>query len=249
MSVVLVTGGTGTLGRALVPLLQAAGHDVRVLSRRADPKIPAGTAAAQGDVRTGAGVPAAVAGVDVVVHAASNPRRQVRETEVEGARHVAAAAAAGGAHLIYVSIVGVDRHRYPYYKAKLAAERVVADSGAPWTVFRATQFHDLLHLMLRSRIFIRTPNLRFQPVDVNEVARRLAELVAQPSAGLAPDFGGPEILGIRELAQAHREATGHQTRLVPVPARGFLGDFDAGRHLTPEHRNGTLTWRDWLAGR
>ena len=249
MATVLVTGGTGTLGRAVVPLLLAAGHDVRVLSRRADPRLPAGVAGWQGDVLTGVGVDDAVDGCDVVLHAASNPRRNARETEEAGARHVGSAAKGAGAHLLYVSIVGVDRHRLPYYRAKLAAERIVADSGADWTVLRATQFHDLIDLFLGRGVFVRTRHLRFQPVEVGEVAARLAELVAGGAQGLAPDFGGPEVLSIRELAETRRIATGLRTRLVPLPAVGFLADFDAGRHLTPDHRAGTGTWQQWLDNR
>ena len=249
MPVVLVTGGTGTLGRAVVPRLVAAGHEVRVLSRREHPPVPTGVAAFRGDVRTGAGVEAAVQGADVLVHAASDPRGKARETEVEGTRQVAAAAAAAEAHLSYVSIVGVDRHRFPYYRAKRAAELLVADSGAPWTVLRATQFHDLLHAVLSSPLFIRTPNLRFQPVEVTEVADRLVDLAGGAPLGLAPDFGGPDVLDIRRLAESHRVATGRRTRLVRIPALGFVADFDAGVHLTPQHRAGTRTWLDWLAER
>lgn len=250
MAVVLVTGGTGTLGRAVVPLLLAAGHDVRVLSRRSAPTVPAGVTALSGDVRTGAGVGPATEGADVVIHAASSPRRRARETEVEGARHVATAARAAGAHLVYVSIVGVDRHRYSYYRAKRAAEVVVAESGANWSVLRATQFHDLLELFFRSGWFFRTPRLRFQPVDVTEVARRLCDVALGTPSGLVADFGGPEVRTVRQLVEERRELTGSRTRLVRVPARGFLADFDAGLHLTPDHRDGTITWRDWLeAGR
>jgi uncharacterized protein YbjT (DUF2867 family) len=189
-------------------------------------------------------------GCDTVIHAASNPRRHVRETEEAGARNVAAAAKRAGAHLLYVSIVGVDQHRYFYYRAKLAAERIVADSGADWTVLRATQFHELIDMFLSRGMFIRTRHLRFQPVEVREVAARLVELAACPGQGLAPDFGGPEILSISELAEARRAVTGRSTRLVPLPALGFLADFDAGRHLTPDHRAGAGTWQQWLeAGR
>jgi uncharacterized protein YbjT (DUF2867 family) len=246
---VLVTGATGSLGRALVPLLLADGHDVRVLSRRADPVVTPGAVAIRGDVRTGDGIAAAVAGADVVVHAATSPRRQVQETEVEGTRHIASAAAAGRVHLIYVSIVGVDRHRFAYYRAKRSAERVVESAGGGWTILRATQFHDLIDQVLRSGLFIRTPHMRFQPVARTEVARRLADLVTGPPLGLAPDFGGPEILDIRELAAVRREVRGRAARLVPVPAFGFLADFDAGFQLAPEHREGTLTWRAWLEAR
>ena len=249
MATVLVTGGTGTLGRAVVPLLLQAGHDVRVLSRQASPRVRDGVAAWQGDVLTGTGVEAAVDGSDVVIHAASNPRRHVRETEEAGARHVAAAAKQAGAHVLYVSIVGVDRHRFPYYRAKLAAERIVAGSGADWTVLRATQFHELIDMFLGRSTFIRTRHLRFQPVDVREVAARLTALVAGPAQGLAPDFGGPEVLSIRELAETRQSVTGRSTRLLPLPAVGFLADFDAGRHLTPDHRAGTGTWRQWLEQR
>ena len=249
MAAVLVTGGTGTLGRALVPLLVSAYDEVRVLSRRSAPRLADGAAAWTGDVRTGAGVDAATEGVQAVIHAASSPRRDARETEEEGARHVAAAARRAGAHLLYVSIVGVDRHRFPYYRAKYAAEQVVAGSGADWTVLRATQFHELIDQFLSGRAFVRTRHLAFQPVDVGEVAARLVELAAVPAQGPAPDFGGPEILGIRELAEARRDVTGRRTRLVPVPALGFLADYDAGRHLAPDHRCGTRTWRQWLAER
>src|SRR5947209_4230730 len=142
MATVLVTGGTGVLGSYLVPRLVARGHEVRRLSRHAS-----GPDAVRGDVRTGEGIDAAVAGCDVVVHAATSQRRS-RETEVKGTRHVVDAARKADAHVIYVSIVGVDRHRIPYYKAKWAAEQVVEASNARWTILRATQFHDLLDRIL-----------------------------------------------------------------------------------------------------
>ncbi len=122
----------------------------------------------------------------MVVHAASNPRRRAKETEIEGARQVAAAARDAGAHVLYVCIVGVDRHRYGYYRAKHAAERPSPTSGARWTIPRATQFHDLLHRALGSGWFVRTPDLRFQPVDVAGVARRSAQIAPGPRSGTRP---------------------------------------------------------------
>jgi uncharacterized protein YbjT (DUF2867 family) len=250
MAAVVVTGGTGTLGRVLVPKLLAQGHGVSVLSRRSAPRLPPGAVACLGDVRTGDGVEAAIEGAGVVIHAASSPRRQARETEESGARTVAAAARRTGAHLVYVSIVGVDRHRFPYYRAKYAAEQIVAGSGADWTVLRATQFHELIDTVLGRGVFIRTRHMRFQPVDVGEVAARLVELAGEPAQGLAPDFGGPEVLGIGELADTRREVTGRRTRLLPVPVLGgALADYDAGHHLTPQHRSGVRTWREWLSAR
>jgi uncharacterized protein YbjT (DUF2867 family) len=150
-------------------------------------------------------------------------------------------------HLIYVSIVGVDRSRFPYYKAKREAERLVESSGMGWSIQRATQFHDLLDQFLSGRVFVRTPNLSFQVVDAGEVAGRLADLVEAGPSARAPDFGGPQVLNIRELANARREATGRAARLIPVPPLGPLRDFDAGHHLCPDHRSGRTTWRQWLA--
>jgi uncharacterized protein YbjT (DUF2867 family) len=173
MAAVVVTGGTGTLGRALVPALLARGHRVSVLSRRTAPRLPTGAVARLGDVRTGDGIEAAIEGAGVVIHAASSPRRRARETEECGARSGAAAARRAGAHRVYVSIVGVDHHRFPYYRAKYAAEQIVARSGVDWTVLRATQFHELIDSALGRGVFIRTRHMRFQPVDVGEVAARL----------------------------------------------------------------------------
>jgi uncharacterized protein YbjT (DUF2867 family) len=249
MATVLVTGGTGTLGRTLVPRLVAVGHDVRVLSRRTAPSVPPGATALRADVRTGEGVAEASSGADVVVHAASSPMRHMRATEVEGARHVADAAGEAGAHLVYVSIVGVDASRYPYYRAKCDAERIVSGAGARWTVQRATQFHDLLDLVLSKGWFIRTPSLAFQVVDVGEFADRLVTVVGGEPQGHAADFGGPEILPVVELNRQRADVTGRRARLVPVPRVGFLREFDEGRHHAPEHRDGRVTWGEWLRAR
>ncbi|MFL6240318.1 MAG: SDR family oxidoreductase [Actinomycetes bacterium] len=246
MARVLVTGGTGTLGRELVPRLLAEGHDVQVLSRSSHPEIDRRAAAVQGDVLSPEQVLRAVTGSDAVVHAATG-RRHVRATEVEGTRHVAEAARRCNAHVIYVSIVGVDRHRFPYYRYKYAAEQELVASGAACTVLRATQFHPLIAAFLSRGLFIRTPRLAFQPVDPAEVAARLTQLVSARPAGYAPDFGGPEVLSIRNIVRTRADITGRRARLVPTPGVGFLRDFDAGTQLCPDHREGTVTWAEWLA--
>ncbi|HMC43184.1 MAG TPA: NAD(P)H-binding protein [Acidimicrobiales bacterium] len=246
MARVLVTGGTGTLGRYLVPRLLAKGHEVRVLSRRPAPSLPAGATASRGDVLTGEGVAAAVSGTDAVVHAATSAQRRARATEVQGTTHVLGACRGAGAHLLYVSIVGVDRHRFPYYRAKRAAEELVQSSGVGWTIQRATQFHELLDLFLGFRVLPTTPNLAFQLVDAGEVSDRLVELVEKGPTALAPDFGGPEILPLREINATRRQETGKRAVLVPVPRVGFMRDFEEGRHHCPDRREGRITWREWL---
>lgn len=152
-------------------------------------------------------------------------------------------------HLVYVSIVGVDRHRFRYYNAKWEAEQIVESCTVPWTIQRATQFHDLLDLFLSYPLVIETSNLAFVVVDAGEVAARLADLVEAGPQGRAGDFGGREVLGIRELAATRREITGKRSRLVRVPRVGPIRDFDRGLHRCREHRGGHLTRAEWLAAR
>ena len=245
MARVLVTGGTGMLGRRLVPQLVDRGHTVRVLSRHATGGD--GVEAAPGDVQDAERVREAVRDVDTVVHAASNPRRNAKRVEVTGTRNVIDAVGGSGVHVIYVSIVGVDRNRFFYYKAKWAAEQVVEASSVPWTIQRATQFHDLLEQFLSYPVFIKTPNLAFQVVDAGDVAARLVDLVEAGPSGRASDFGGPEVLKIQDLAEARRRITGRRARLVSAPRVGPVRDFDQGYHLCPDNRFGKHTWEEWLA--
>jgi len=139
---ILVTGGTGTLGQQVVARLAEAGREVRVLSRRSATKTSQeGPAFVTGDLATGAGLPAAVHGVGTIVHCASS-----RKGDAEATRNLVRTAAQEKEppHLVYISIVGVDRFPRGYYKAKLAAEAIIAGSGLPWTTLRATQFYELI---------------------------------------------------------------------------------------------------------
>jgi len=249
MASVLVTGGTGSLGTVLVPRLVARGHEVRVLSRKSAPAVPTGATAAQGDVRTGDGLEAACAGVDTIVHAATSPGRRVRVTEVEGTRNIAAVARKTGAHIVYVSIVGVDRHRLPYYKAKWQAEQLVESSGARWTIVRATQFHELIDGFLSMRVLPLSKKTPFQPVDAGEVSDVIVDIVDAGPSGRVPDTGGPDILTIGEMKESRRLITGKGAVLVPAPPIGFVRDMVDGRHLCPDRAVGRITWEQWLQSR
>src|SRR4051812_20851639 len=131
MRTVVVTGASGVLGQSLLSRTAAAGWRVRAVSR-AEGRSSEAVEWVRADLATGAGVDAAVAGADVLIHAASSPRRDTAVTDVEGTRRLLAAArAAGVAHVVYVSIVGVDRIPLAYYRAKRDAELAVEAAGVP----------------------------------------------------------------------------------------------------------------------
>lgn len=255
MALVLVTGGTGVLGRQLVPELVERGHRVRVLSRRQDPPVPEGVGAVRGDLSTGEGLTEALAGVEAVAHCATSPMRRARATDVVGTDRLSRAAQeAGCRHLLYISIVGIDRVPFPYYRLKREAEHVVQESGVPWTILRGTQFHDLILRMLTSASrlpFLAIPkDFVFQPVETAEVAARMAELLGAGPSERVPDMGGPEVRRMEDLARSYVDLTGRRRRVVRVPVPGKAGrGFRAGLHTCPDHADGVLTWERFLEAR
>ena len=251
---VLVTGGTGALGREVVRRLIDEGHRARVLSR----KKAKGDDWVQGDLVTGAGLELAVKDVDAIIHAASDAisPRKYQATDVLGTRRLLAMAReARVRHAVYISIVGMEGVEYPYYKSKLAAEAVMRENIVPWSILRATQFHTLIDLFLDGmsrlpRIALVPFSWRFQPVDTAEVAARLVDVATGKPAGMLPDFGGPEPRDFKSLAVSWLAARKPDTRLVnlPMPFK-FSRQFSAGAVLTPDHRDGTITFEQYLARR
>ncbi|WP_329009592.1 SDR family oxidoreductase [Streptomyces sp. NBC_01601] len=244
MTTILVTGGTGTLGRLVAERLRADGHEVRVLSRHSEPYAV--------DLREGGpALDAALAGVECVVHCASTPGGG---DEKAADRLIGAARRAGVAHLVYISIVGVDRVPLRYYRAKLAVERRIEESGLGWTVLRTTQFHDLMATFLGKLtappLALLPAGLADQPVEVAEVAERLAGSALAAPAGRLPDMGGPEVRSVDSLARAYLHATGRRRRVVEIPLAGrTYGAFRAGGHLAPEQAVGKGTFEEYLARR
>ncbi|MEW2621843.1 NAD(P)H-binding protein [Streptomyces sp. NPDC048106] len=244
MSTILVTGGTGTLGRHVTERLRTDGHGVRVLSRHARPYGV--------DLRAGGpDLDAALAGVPTVVHCASSPRGG----DEEAAEHlIEAARRAGVEHLVYVSIVGVDRVPYGYYRTKYAVEQRIERSGLGFTILRATQFHDLLvtlfEALAKSPVLPLPARVSDQPVEVTEVAARLAGLALAAPAGRVPDMGGPEIRSLDSLARAYLRATGRRRAVTNLPLFGSTyRAFRTGGHLAPELATGKGTFEEHLARR
>lgn len=235
---VLVAGGTGTVGRVAVDHLLDAGIQVRVLSRGR--RAPGRAEQVIGDIKTGAGLAEAIRDVDTVL-ACVDPVDKL----------VQAAVAAGTPHLVYISIVGIDRVPFSYYQRKLADERLISDSGLPWTVLRATQFHDLVAAALRALaappVMVVPAGWSFQPIDVRDVGAALADLAQGEPAGRVPDMGGPQVLAITELARQYLAAAGKRRPIVSVPVPGQVARaFRAGGHLAQDRAVGTIPFRRYL---
>ena len=249
-SPVLVTGGTGPLGRHVVPLLRESGRKVRVLSRHPHPDAD-GVEYVVGDLRRDIGVAPAVAGVDTVLHLAGAPRGDDTATQAL----VRAAAHHGVRHLVFISIIGVDRVPLRFYRTKHRAEQIVAASGVPWTTLRAAQFHDLVLDAVRN--LARLPvvpvpgGLRLQPVDAGDVAARLVALAAAGPAGRVPDLAGPRVYATGDLIRSYLRERGAHRPLLSVPIPGKIGRaYRQGDNLAaPEADTGSRTWEDFLAER
>jgi uncharacterized protein YbjT (DUF2867 family) len=250
MTRVLVTGGAGGFGRSLIPRLISRGYTVRIMSRQPAP-ADITTEWAQADIESGTGLAAALADVQVVVHAASSPAKHTRQIDVEGTRQLLhASRVAEVAHFAYISIVGIDHIPYAYYRHKLAAEALVAEARLPWSILRVTQFHTLIDSLLHraDRLLLLLPtDLHFQPIDVGEAAERMAEVVSVGPAGRLPDIGGPKVLTLGTMAHDWMQARSRQRRIVHVPMLGgFAAALRQGRNTCPEQRYGRITWADWL---
>ena len=275
----LVTGGTGTLGRAVVRRLgeEREGREVRVLSRRppssgqaSSQSDPASTSYRHlvGDLRAGEGLDAAVRGVRAIVHCATTNGKD----DVLATRNLIDAARRAGSspHLVYISIVGIDVIPLAYYRAKRMAEQLIMDSGLPWSVQRATQFHDLVASVFAYQrwlpVTLVIKGFRFQPVDVRDVAERLAGLAVGEPAGRVPDIGGPQVCDMRELAATYNNATynnatynktyntgcktgdGRRRRIVSLRVPGGIArGFASGANLAPQGGVGTFTFEDFVA--
>ena len=238
---ILVTGGTGGLGRPTVAALRAAGHDVRALSRRPGP------GRVVGDLVKGTGLDPAVGPVDVVVHCATNRRKDAPATR----NLLDAAKAQGVEHVVFISIVGVDDIPYFYYRDKVECERLVAESGIPFTILRATQFHDFVAMFLKPQRrfpWLTVLDIEAQPIAVEEVAERLADLAVAPPAGRVPDIGGPERLHLRVMAEQWQAAHGTKKKIRMLRLGGAtVRAFQAGHHMTALPGYGTETFAEFAA--
>jgi len=248
---VAVVGGTGILGTALCAELADRGDKVLALSR--------GRGALSDDVvhravdlTDGSGLSGALSGVEVVVDASNSTPRNAGPVLVEGTRRLLRAGAeAGVGHHVAISIVGCDRVPMPYYEVKVEQEEAIAAGPLPWSLLRATQFHNLLDWAFagaaRWRVSPRG-SARLQPVDVAVVAERLAAAAHADPSGRRPDLAGPQVRTLSELALAWTRARGRALAPLRIPMLGKIGrPAREGALCNPAAAAGGASFERWLA--
>ena len=249
---IAVAGGTGVLGAPIVAGLAARGDDVLILSRTPPREPLAGTAHHSIDLTDGAGLDAALAGVEVVVDASNSSPRDAGPVLVEGTRRLLdAAARAGVRHYAGISIVGCERVPTAYYEVKARQEEEIAAGDVPWSLLRATQFHQLLDWAFgqAARLRLRpTGKARLQPIAAAVVAERLVEVAHLDPAGRLLEIAGPQVQTLSELSAAWRRAKGRAALPVRIPSLGKIGrPVGEGALCSPEAAAGGPSFAQWLA--
>jgi uncharacterized protein YbjT (DUF2867 family) len=242
---IAVAGGTGTVGREVVAAARGGGHDVVVMSRSAGV-----------DLRTGAGLEATLAGVDAVVDVASVGTMSAEESveffETASGNLLRAAAKAGVAHAVLLSIVGIDRNPHGYYAGKVAQEAVYERADLPWSIVRATQFHEFADQVARQARFgplQLAPRARTQPIAASVVADHLLTVAAHPAEGRTTDIAGPREESLTAMIRAWARHQGRRGPVIPVSLPGAqMRGMRAGYALPGD--DALLlgpTFEEWLA--
>ena len=241
---IAVAGATGVVGAYVVREARAQGHEVVSLARSLGI-----------DVRSGVGLVEALDGADAVVDVLSVATTRASAAtdffETTSRRLLEAEQAAGVGHHVALSIVGIEDVGLGYYRGKVAQEAWSPAGEVPWTILRATQFHEFAQQMLgRMGVgpLVLVPPMLSQPVAAQEVAARLVELAGGTPQGRVPDLGGPERRQMVELVRAVAEASGRPPARAPAAAPRPHRPALRGGSLCPESgERGSVHFDDWLA--
>ena len=240
---IVVIGGTGRIGSRVVADLADAGHEVIAASPRSGV-----------DATTGEGLAAALDGATVVVDVANAPSFEEQAVlaffEASTRNLLAAEAAAGVGHHVALSIVGTDRlAESPYFRGKIAQERLITDGSIPYTIVRATQFFEFvagIAQALTDGDTIRVPPVLIQPMAADDVAGAVAGVAVGPPVGGIVEVGGPEAFRLDDLIR-RTLPDGDPRTVVSDPEARYFGARLEERALVPGEGATLATTRfeDW----
>lgn len=242
---IIVIGGTGLIGSKLVATLRNRGHEVFA----AAPSSGVNTI-------TREGLAEALDGAQVVVDVANAPAWDDRAVldffETSGRNLLAAETAAGVKHHVALSIVGSERNPdNGYFRAKVAQEKLIKTSSIPYTILRATQFHEFVAGIAQSAVVgdeVRLSPALIQTIASDDVVAALADIALAAPVNGTVEVAGPEAVPLDELVKRLFAVTGDARKVVPdVHARYFGGELD-DQSLTPgpDARLGKISFEDWL---
>ncbi|WP_213940408.1 SDR family oxidoreductase [Pseudomonas sp. dw_612] len=227
---IVVIGGTGLIGTQLCNNLRQRGHDVL-----------AGSPSTGLNALTGEGLEAALAGAEVVVDVANSPSFEDAAVldffETSGRNLFAAEKAAGVKHHVALSVVGTERMLGSgYFRAKMAQEKLIKDSGVPYSILRATQFFEFIGAIAQSGEqgnSTRLPAADLQPIASADVALALAEIAEQPPTNKTQEVAGPERLPIVSFVKTYLKHNDDPREVIPDPEATYFGAPIDDQSLTP----------------
>lgn len=239
---IAVAGGTGAVGRHVVEIARDRGHQVLVLARSTGVDLTSGHGLDLTGVQTV---------IDVTSIQTTSAGRSTGFFRAVTEHLLAAERAAGVGHHLLLSIVGVDDAPHGIYAGKVEQERLVRQEDVPWTILRATQFHEfagqIFHRMRFGPLAV-VPKMVSQPIAAREVAARLVELAGMGPASRVPDLAGPRVERMAELSRRWAAATEARGRVLEVPVPGGLGRAMRDGTLLPRRDSqlGEQTFDQWL---
>lgn len=243
---ITVIGASGQIGKKVVALLNAAGHETVAASRESG-----------ADVLTGAGLVEALTGADALVDVVNSPDFADGPVldffTTSTTNQVAAARQAGVGHYVALSIVNCDGlPDSGYMRAKVAQEKIITDSGLPYTIVRATQFAEFADAITSSLTVdgqVRAPEGRIQPIVGAEVADEVARAAQAAPVNGFTEIGGPEKMTFAEMAAQALAHRGENLPIVVDPAAVYFGTKvgDSGLVTGPGATLGPTTLAQWFA--
>jgi uncharacterized protein YbjT (DUF2867 family) len=242
---IVAIGGTGLIGSKTVAILRQRGHDVLAAS----PNSGVNTI-------TSEGLKEALAGAQVVIDLANSPSFEDKAVleffQTSGRNLLAAESAAGVQHHVALSIVGTDRSpNIGYFRAKVAQEKLIEDSGIPYTIIRSTQFLEFLGGIAASGAdgnLVRISPGLFQPIAADDVAAIVADVAQAAPRGGIIEIAGPERAPFNEIVARYLKAVGDPREVVSDPEAPYFGGRIEERSLVPlgEARLGRIGLDEWL---